>query len=139
MIRNRALRVFARTCLVALFPFTAAEKVLDWNQAIKQAKNGPLSTVAPILLVGAVAIEAVAPIAVVTGRRDREGAALLAGFCAATALMYHRFWTYDDLFAAKSQGRNELWEFLKNFGLVGGLLYVACGQRPAPSRAKTRR
>lgn len=135
---NRAVRIAARTSLVALFPFTAAAKVFDWDQAIKQARNGPLSNVAPVLLAGAVVLEAAAPVAVVTGRRDREAAALLAGFCTATALMYHRFWTYDDLLAAKSQGRGELWEFLKNFGLVGGLLFVACGQRPMPSRGKRR-
>ena len=51
---------------------------------------------------------------------------VLAGFCAATALGYHQFWTYDDLRApGKSKGRDEMWEFLKNFGLVGGLLMVA--------------
>ena len=73
-----------------------------------------------------VAVEAIAPLCIVTGRGDRQAATVLAGFCAATALLYHPFWTHDDLFAkGKSKGREELWEFLKNFGLIGGLMYVA--------------
>ena len=71
-------------------------------------------------------IETVAPVCIVTGKFDRPAAVVLAGFCAVTALGYHQFWTYDDLRApGKSKGREEMWEFLKNFGLVGGLLMVA--------------
>ena len=51
---------------------------------------------------------------------------MLAGLRAVTALGYHRLWTYEDLRApGKSEGRDEMWEFLKNFDFVGGLLTVA--------------
>ncbi len=60
------------------------------------------------------------------GQDDLLGAAALAAFCAATAVLYHPFWQHDDLFAkGKSTGREEFWEFLKNFGLAGGLMLVA--------------
>ena len=139
MIKNGLIRTIARVCLVVLFPFSAADKVLNWSEAIKQAKKGPLPEAAPLLMTAAIATEALAPIAIVAGRRDREAAALLAGFCTATALLYHPFWQHDDLLAkGKSTGREELWEFLKNFGLVGGLLFVACDRRPPLHRGRNR-
>ena len=141
MIRNSWLRTLTRISLVVLFPFSAADKIFNWGQAVKQAKSGPapFAQAAPELLLAGIAIEAITPFCIVTGRRDRESAALLAGFCASTALLYHPFWTHDDLFAkGKSTGREELWEFLKNFGLVGGLMLIALDERktrtPSPQR-----
>lgn len=140
MIRNSVLRVLTRASLVVLFPFSAADKILHWDQALKQAESGPppFDAAAKELLLAGVAVEAIAPLCIVTGRGDRQAASILAGFCVATALLYHRFWTYDDLFAkGKSDGREELWKFLKNFGLVGGLMYVALDDKPigAPQQA----
>ena len=142
MIKNGLIRTIARVCVVVLFPFSAADKIFNWEQAIKQAKSGPapFAHAAPELLLAGIAVEAITPFCIVTGRRDREAAALLAGFCASTALLYHPFWTHDDLFAkGKSTGREELWEFLKNFGLVGGLMLVALDERKtgtsSPQRA----
>lgn len=120
-----AMRTIARCCLVCLFVPSALDKVLNWDEAIKQAKQGPLPGAAPLLLSAAIATETLTPLAIVSGRGARPAAALLAGFCTATAVLYHRFWTHDDLLKkGKSTGRQEMWEFLKNFGLVGGLLYV---------------
>ena len=135
MIRNAAVRTLARSCLVVLFPFSAADKVFNWDEAIKQAKKGPLPQAAPLMMSAAIATEALTPVAIVSGWRDREAAALLAGFCTATALLYHPFWRHKDLFEkGKSTGREELWEFLKNFGLVGGLLYVVFDRSPKSRR-----
>ena len=140
MIRNPYLSVLARVSLVVLFPFSAADKIFNWDEAIKQAKKGPLPEAAPVMMTAAIATELLTPIAIVSGRKDREAAALLAGFCTATAVLYHQFWTYDDLLAkGKSTGREEFWEFLKNFGLVGGLLFVALGDWPKKRRLRGRR
>ena len=119
------LSLVSRACLVCLFPFSALDKIRHREQALEQARSGPLPD-APLLIDAGTVIEAVAPLCIVTGKFDRPAAFLLAGFCAATALLYHPFWTYDDLRApGKSKGRDEMWEFLKNLGLVGGLLTVA--------------
>ena len=119
------LSLVSRACLVCLFPFSALDKIKHRQQALEQARSGPFPD-APLLIDVGTVIETVAPICIVTGRFDRPAAVVLAGFCAVTALGYHQFWTYDDLRASgKSQGRDEMWEFLKNFGLVGGLLAVA--------------
>lgn len=92
------------------------------------------------MMTAAIATELLTPIAIVSGHKDREAAALLAGFCTATAVFYHQFWTHADLFTkGKSAGREEFWEFLKNFGLVGGLLFVAIGNRPTKRWRRARR
>ena len=142
MIRSSLLRTLTRISLVVLFPFSAADKVFHWNQAIKQARSGPalFAKAAPEMLLAGIAVEAITPLCIVSGRRDREAAAVLAGFCAVTAVLYHPFWKHDDLFAkGKSTGREEFWDFLKNFGLVGGLMLVALedkkGAAPSPKRS----
>lgn len=115
----------ARACLVCLFPPSAWDKYAHRQEALQQARSGPLPD-APLLIDAGMVVEAVAPLCIVTGRFDRPAAFVLAGFCAVTAVGYHQFWTYDDLRApGPSKGREEMWEFLKNFGLIGGLLMVA--------------
>ncbi len=127
-MNERLISLVSRLCLVCLFPPSALDKLIHRKEALEQARSGPLPG-APLLLDAAIAVEMVAPICIVTGKYDRAAAGMLAGFCVATALLYHPFWTYGDLSVrGKSKGREELWEFLKNFGLVGGLLLVIFGK-----------
>lgn len=135
MIRNPFLRTLTRVSLVCLFPPSALDKIVNRKQAMQQAASGPLPDPGLLLDLG-IAVETIAPLLIVAEKRDREAAVVLAGFCAATALLYHQFWTYDDLMAQDqtSEGREHLWEFLKNFGLVGGLMTVALEQRPKPAK-----
>lgn len=115
----------ARVCLVALFPFSAADKVLHWKDALKQA-NSSFVPGGPALLIIAIAIELVAPVCIVSGWHYRLSALVLAAFCAVTAVLYHPFWAYADFWTpGESKGRRDFWDFLKNFGLAGGLLLVA--------------
>ena len=131
MIRNSFLRTLTRISLVCLFPPSAADKIYNRQQALRQAESGPLPDPNLLLDLG-IAIETIAPILIVAEKRDREAALVLAGFCAVTAALYHQFWTYDDLLErnAKSEGREHLWEFLKNFGLAGGLMTITLEHRP---------
>ncbi len=127
-MQPRAVPLLARLCLVCLFPFSALDKIVHRKQAMTQARSAPVPAPGALLNV-AIAVELVAPVCIVTGRLARPAAAVLAGFCAVTALLYHPFWTHDDLMArGESQGREEFWEFLKNFGLVGGLMLVVLGR-----------
>jgi len=49
--------------------------------------------------------------------------------------LYHPFWTYPDFWieSDSSQAREHFWQFLKNFGLVGGLLLVVFAGDLAPA------
>ena len=135
MIRNRFLRTLTRVGMVCLFPPSGLDKIYNRRQALKQASSGPLPDPSLLLDLG-IAVELIAPVLIVAEKRDREAALVLAGFCAATAVLFHRFWEYDDLLKRdqKSEGREHLWEFLKNFGLAGGLMTVTL-DRGAPAVA----
>ncbi len=119
-----------RICLVVLFPFSALDKVVNWRAAMKQAGEGAW---APAMLVAAAAVEIVAPICIVVGWHDRLAAFLLAGFCAVTAVLYHQFWRFPGFWRfEEGEGLEHFWEFLKNFGLVGGLGLVMLAPRTLP-------
>ncbi len=119
-----AVPLIARIWLVILFPFSALDKILYWNDALKQANSSFLPGGA-VLLVMAIAIELITPVCIVLGWHDRFSAFVLAGFCVVTAVLYHPFWKFADFWTpGDSKGRSHFWDFLKNFGLAGGLLLV---------------
>ena len=117
--------LLARACLVAMFPFSAADKVWHWKNSLAQTQSDGLPG-GPVLLGAAIVVEGLTPICIVTGWLDRPAAVLLAGFCVVTAFLYHPFWAYPDFFSTSdtSKARDHFWQFLKNFGLVGGLILV---------------
>jgi putative oxidoreductase len=122
-----AVPLIFRICLVILFPFSTLDKIFNWNGALKQANSGILPG-GPILLVAAMVVEVGTSILIVAGVFDRAAAALLAFYCVVTALLYHQFWASGDFFASgDSKGRAHFWDFLKNFGLVGGLGLIILG------------
>jgi len=127
----------ARICLVAMFPFSAIDKLWHRKSALAQTEAAGLPG-GPVLLAAAIGVEAITPICIVLGWYDRPAAVLLAGFCVVTAFLYHPFWAYRDFFSPNddSQARDHFWQFLKNFGLVGGLLLVVfAGDLTPPAQA----
>lgn len=127
-----AADLIARICLVAMFPFSAVEKIWDWDDCLAQTNAAGLPG-GRVMLIAAIAIEAVTPLLIVVGMWDRAAAAVLAGFCFVTAFLYHPFWNATDFWlkGAPSKGREHFWQFLKNFGLTGGLLLVVFAGVPA--------
>ncbi len=117
--------VAARICLVAMFPFSAIDKIWHWKNSIDQTRQGGLPGAAP-MLIAAILVEGLTPFMIVFGWWDRLAAFLLAGFCFVTAFMYHPFWRGPDFWSPRddSVAREHFWQFLKNFGLVGGLMLV---------------
>ncbi|MEO8631682.1 MAG: DoxX family protein [Betaproteobacteria bacterium] len=114
----------ARICLVVLFPFSALDKIVHWSDAKKQAESSFLPLGAP-LVIAAIAVEIVTPICIVFGWYPHIAALVLAAYCVATAVLYHPFWNFSDFWSSRdSEGNRHLWDFLKNFGLVGGLLLI---------------
>lgn len=82
------------------------------------------------MLLAAMLVEVMAPICIVAGWHDRLGAFVLAGFCVVTALLYHQFWRFPDFWPFREgEGLEHFWEFLKNFGLVGGLGLIVLAPR----------
>jgi putative oxidoreductase len=124
-----ALPVLARIFLVIMFPFSGLDKIVHWNDAMKQARSSFLPG-ANVLLVMATIVEFVTPVCIVIGWHDRLAAFILGGFCVVTALLYHPFWKFPHFWSQDGEGRGHFWDFLKNFGLVGGLMLLAIGGMP---------
>ncbi|QHI97513.1 DoxX family membrane protein [Xylophilus rhododendri] len=123
--------LIARICLVLMFPFSCLDKIVNRRDALAQAASNPWvpAAFAPLLLVLGGLLEIAGPVCVVSGWMARPAAALLALYCVATALLFHRFWASGDFWQpGASAGRAHFWDFTKNLGLTGGLLLVALGQ-----------
>lgn len=122
-IINDALPVLARIFIVWIFPFSFLDKIINWDTAVKQASSSWLPG-GPLLLYPAMAVELLTPPMIVFGIYDGIAAFILAGYCAVTGLVYHNFWTYPRFWSPTSEGYPHIWDFFKNFGLVGGLIFV---------------
>lgn len=118
----------ARLSLVLLFlPFSALDKILNFELAVGQAKQeAPSAAVAKVLILTGLAVEIFMSLGVLTGVADRACAFVLAGYCAVTALLWKPFWRQPDFrLKGDSKGREVFWDFLKNFAVAGGFLMVA--------------
>jgi putative oxidoreductase len=123
---NPVLAFVARLCLVLIFPFSALDKIFNHQSATSQAADG---LIAVLLLVLGGTLEVIGPICILFGFYRRQAALLFVFYVIATAVLFHNFWS----FPVNSDMWNEhFWEFLKNFGLAGGFVYVA-GDAPLAS------
>ena len=130
LLINDYAPLLLRICLVVLFPFSGLDKIVNWRAALKQAGAGALG---PVMLVAAIVVELVTPVCIVLGWHDRLAAFVLAGFCTVTAVLYHQFWRYPGFWRfQEGEGLEHFWEFLKNFGLVGGLGLIVLAPRTLP-------
>ncbi len=119
-----------RTGLVILFlPFSALDKIIGFKHAVGEAQAvfKPHALAATAIVCG-LAIEVLCSLGVVSGVADRASALILAGYCAATAVLYKRFWTPGDFWLdANGRGRALFWDFLKNISLGAGFLLIVTG------------
>lgn len=124
------VELMVRYGLVMLFlPFSALDKIVGFEGAVKQAQEVFASRrLAAIVLTCGMAIEIFMSLGVVTGVADRFCALVIAGYCAATAVLFKRFWAPGDFWAAgDSKGRTLFWDFLKNLSLGAGFLLILVG------------
>jgi putative oxidoreductase len=125
-----SVALVVRFGLVLLFlPFSALDKVLGFNHAARQAQQmfSSRPTAVAMILVG-LAVEIFCSLGVVTGIADRASAFLIAGYCAATAVLFKRFWAQGDFWSdPDGKGRSLFWDFLKNLSLGAGFLLIVVG------------
>ncbi len=80
-----------------------------------------------MILIG-LAVEIFCTIGVVSGIADRASAFVIAGYCAATAVLYKQFWAQGDFWSdPDGEGRTLFWDFLKNISLGAGFLLIVVG------------
>lgn len=119
-----------RCGLVLLFlPFSALDKVLGFQHAVSQAQQlFSARSLAMVVLLGGLAIEVFMSLGVITGIADRVCALVLAGYCAATAILFKRFWVPGNFWTdPDGQARALFWDFLKNLSLGAGFLLLVVG------------
>lgn len=128
-----AVTIALRCLLVVLFfPFSALDKLLNFQGAVGQAEEQAPHGLAVALILAALAVEIVMPLAILTGIADRLAAFILAGYCMVTALLWKQFWRPGDFWRrGPSKGRDLFWDFLKNFSLAGGFLLITFGTSAA--------
>lgn len=130
-MNGAAAAAFVVRCgLVLLFlPFSALDKVLNFQGAVRQASETfswrPLAILAILCGLG---IEVFMSVGIVTGIADRACAFVMAGYCAATAILWKRFWAQGDFWSDPGgRGRTLFWDFLKNLSLGAGFLLLTVG------------
>ena len=130
MAETFIIGLIVRYLLVVLFfPFSALDKILNFDGAVGQAQEmfrpRPLAT---LVILAGLAIEILMPLGILTGVADRLAAFIMAGYCAATAVLFKRFWQPGDFWhRGQSKARDLFWDFLKNFSLAGGFLLITVG------------
>src|SRR5215471_20496852 len=125
-----AVTLTIRVVLVLLFfPFSALDKIVNFNGALSQATEAVSNRTAAAVLVGAgLFVEVFMSLGVVTGIADRLCAFVLAGYCGVTALLWKQFWKPGDFWSsATGKGRTLFWDFWKNFALGAGFLLITFG------------
>ncbi|SPA54877.1 putative DoxX, exported protein [Cupriavidus taiwanensis] len=110
---NSAIAVAGRTLLATIFIISGVGKLLAPGATM--AYIGSLGLPAPALgLIGALVLELAGAALLVAGYKTRLIALLLAGCAIVTALIFHH--------ALADQ--NQMFHFLKNLAMAGGLLQV---------------
>lgn len=119
-----------RLALVGLFfPFSALDKVLDFEAAVAQARESCSTRGQAIALIAiGLFVEVFMSLAILTGICDRLGAFVLSGYCVTTALLWKAFWKHHDFWSkGASVSRGLFWDFWKNVALAGGFLLITFG------------
>ena len=113
----------ARILLAAVFLVAGVRKLMAPAAAAGYfAKLG--MPAADVMVWVAIIIEIGGGLMLLTGWKARYAAWLIALFVLIATFMAHRFWEISDA----AQYGNQLNHFLKNFAIIGGMLFVAaCG------------
>ncbi|MFI6822930.1 DoxX family protein [Micromonospora sp. NPDC050187] len=110
--------------------FTAqAKSVTDRITPLLEQAGGALPSDAEALVRANGAVHVAGGLMLATGHLTRPASLLLAGSMVPTTLSGHPFWTHDD----PATRANHQVHFLKNLGLIGGLLLAAADTEGRPS------
>ena len=111
--------VVARILLGAIFLIAGTRKIMAY--AMTAGYFAKLGFPMPDAMVAvAILFEVGGGLMLLTGFKARWGALGLALFTLVAAFAAHRFWEFSD----PAQQANQMNHFLKNLGIVGGMLYV---------------
>lgn len=113
--------LIARLFISAIFVQGALGKIVGWSgqAAYMQSHHLPGQFI-PTLLGLALVIEAAGVICLVVGWQARAAAFIMCLYLGMVSVLLHNFWAAQGMAAAGMQT-----QFLKNIGIMGGLLMIA--------------
>ncbi|WP_324698806.1 DoxX family protein [Novosphingobium aerophilum] len=109
----RFLPLIGRILIAAIFILSGASKLADPSGTMAYIASAGLPLPA-VALAGAIIVELVGGVVLISGYRLRAVAAVLALFSLATALFFH----------AQLGDQNQFIHFFKNVAMAGGLLQI---------------
>jgi putative oxidoreductase len=113
--------LIARLLISAIFVQGALGKILGWSGQASYMQSHQLSVkLIPAMLAIALVIEAVGVLCLISGWQARASALVMFLYLGLVSLLLHNFWAAQGLAAGGMQT-----QFLKNLGIMGGLLMVA--------------
>lgn len=116
---EKYVSLIGRILLTAIFLLSGFNKIFGWEgTAAYMTAKGMVAV--PIMLAGAIFFEIVGALMIILGFHARIGALMLIIFLIPTTLIFHNFWTYP-----VEEQQIQMIMFMKNLGLLGGLLIVA--------------
>jgi len=115
---NASLLFLGRLCLSAIFILAGINKFMDPSGTAAYMAAKGMSMI-PFFLYSAAVIEIAGGLSLLIGFKARWGALLLILFLIPTTLIFSSFWNEP----AETYNLQMI-EFLKNLGIIGGLLYV---------------
>ena len=125
-VLKAVITIAGRACLAAIFLLSAVtNKIPNYSEVIGTMTNVGVP-VPSIALPVAIVFLILGSISLILGYKARIGATLLLVFTAAATCYFHAFWLVPP-----EQFEAQLIHFLKNLGLVGGLLLIPLCFSPA--------
>ena len=126
--------VVGRTLLVIVFLLSGVNKVFNWDGTAGYMASVGMPMI-PVFLIGAIVLEIGGSLSVILGFKARLGALALIVFTIPATFIFHAYWAVDP-----AQMQLQQIMFMKNLGLIGGLLMVmAFGAGPVSLDGKSGR
>jgi putative oxidoreductase len=119
---NGFLALLGRVCLSVIFVTSAWSKMSGWsgNVAYIATRHIENPWLVNVMIGGALVVELVGALCLLTGYRAAQAALVMAVYLAAVTVIFHNFWAFTGMV----RGANFM-HFQKNLGILGGLLMVA--------------
>src|SRR5712671_1643216 len=109
----------ARILISAIFVQGALGKITGWSGQAAYMASHNIRFITPLLAI-ALVIEAVGVLCLLTGFQARVAAFAMFLYLGAVSIILHNFWAMSGMSAGGNQTH-----FLKNLGIMGGLLMIA--------------
>ena len=120
-LADGAFPLLARLLISAIFVQGAFGKITGWSgQAAYMKSRGLPPPLIPAMLGIALVIETLGVLSLLTGLWARAAAFIMFLYLGAVSVLLHNFWTMSAM-----QGGMMQTQFLKNVGIMGGLLMIA--------------